>query len=71
MTHTTHCCPPSNHTFDLSSTRITILQRLKKMYTVSLQRRELSFLDEHSLKDMGITAQQAAEESSRPFWDVS
>ncbi len=34
----------------------------------SMQRKALSRLDEHLLNDIGITAEQAAEEINKPFW---
>jgi len=34
----------------------------------SSQRRELRFLSPRQLKDMGITAEEAAKESSKWFW---
>jgi uncharacterized protein YjiS (DUF1127 family) len=35
----------------------------------SRQRADLRDLDEHLLKDIGITRQQALDEANRPFWD--
>ena len=34
----------------------------------SRQRADLRDLDEHLLKDIGITRQQALDEANRPFW---
>ena len=36
---------------------------------VARQRRALLALDEHLLKDIGITRADAEREASRPFWD--
>lgn len=33
-------------------------------------RQQLSDLDEHMLKDIGITQAQAAKEARRPFWQA-
>ena len=33
------------------------------------QRRDLADLDEHLLRDIGVTREQATREASRPFWD--
>jgi uncharacterized protein YjiS (DUF1127 family) len=35
----------------------------------SRQRADLRDLDEHLLKDIGITRQQALDEANRPFWE--
>ena len=32
------------------------------------QRRDLADLDDHLLRDIGVTREQARRESSRPFW---
>ena len=32
------------------------------------QRRDLAELDEHLLKDIGVTREQAAREAAKPFW---
>ena len=37
---------------------------------VSRERRRLAGLNEHQLRDIGIDAATAAEETSRQFWDV-
>jgi uncharacterized protein YjiS (DUF1127 family) len=37
---------------------------------VSRERRMLGKLNEMQLRDIGIDAATAAEEASRPFWDV-
>ena len=37
---------------------------------VSGERRSLGKLNEHQLRDIGIDAATAGEETSRPFWDV-
>ncbi len=37
---------------------------------VSSERRSLAGLNEHQLRDIGIDAATAAEEASRPFWDL-
>lgn len=34
------------------------------------QRRELAELDEHLLRDIGVSRDEADAESSRPAWDV-
>ena len=37
---------------------------------VSSERRSLAGLNQQQLRDIGIDAATAAEEASRPFWDV-
>ncbi len=32
------------------------------------QRRDLARLDDHLLKDIGVTREQAAREAAKPFW---
>lgn len=34
------------------------------------QRRELTYMPEHLLKDMGVTWEEAYEESRKPFWRI-
>jgi uncharacterized protein YjiS (DUF1127 family) len=34
----------------------------------SRQRQALAELDDHHLKDIGVTRQQAVEEAAKPFW---
>lgn len=34
------------------------------------QRARLAHLDPHLLRDIGLTAEQAAAEAARPVWDV-
>jgi uncharacterized protein YjiS (DUF1127 family) len=37
---------------------------------VSSERRSLGKLNEHQLRDIGIDAETAVAEASRPFWDL-
>lgn len=34
------------------------------------QRRQLAMLDQHLLRDIGVTSQEAAREAARPVWDA-
>ncbi len=43
---------------------------LGRWIRVSSERRSLAGLNEHQLRDIGIDAATAAQEASRPFWDV-
>lgn len=40
------------------------------MFRVASERRKLADLDPTMLRDMGLTPDDVARESSRPFWDV-
>lgn len=50
--------------------RPSLLQRIATWHRVARQRRQLRELDPRLLADMGLTAEDAAREASRPFWDV-
>ena len=43
---------------------------LGKWIRVSSERRSLAGLSERQLSDIGIDAATAAQEASRPFWDL-
>lgn len=45
---------------------LTNIKVWRRSYTT---RRELSNLSEHSLKDIGVTREQAYRESVRHYWD--
>ncbi len=38
--------------------------------SVARQRRALAELDDHMLRDIGLTRREVARETDRPFWDV-
>ena len=44
------------------------LKKTKRYYATYQQRQELSRLSDAQLQDIGISRQQALEESSKPFW---
>lgn len=50
--------------------RDSIRTRMWKMIAVSRQRHALRRLDDHLLADIGVSTAQAAQEASRPAWDV-
>lgn len=52
----------------LRSLRVTL--PLGQWIRVSRERRRLGELDERLLRDIGIDAASAAEEASRPFWEM-
>jgi uncharacterized protein YjiS (DUF1127 family) len=41
---------------------------LARMHERSCQRRTLRDLDDHLLRDIGVTREQAEREAQRPFW---
>lgn len=43
---------------------------LRRWLSISRHRAALARLDPHLLADIGITADMAHTEASRPFWDV-
>jgi uncharacterized protein YjiS (DUF1127 family) len=45
------------------------IERILGWQEVARQRRSLLTLNEHMLKDIGITRADALREASRPFWD--
>lgn len=49
---------------------LDILLAAETMWQVARERRQLRRLDEHALKDIGISRADAEREASRPFWDV-
>ena len=48
----------------------SIIGRIATWLRVAGERRRLTELEPRLLADMGLTAEQAAREASRPFWDV-
>jgi uncharacterized protein YjiS (DUF1127 family) len=46
-----------------------ILTKLKCWWRNFITRKQLSELPEHLLKDVGLTKDQAHQESNRRFWD--
>ena len=50
--------------------RLRLLHRLAQMQALFRQRSTLARLDDHLLRDIGLTAEQARHEADRPIWDV-
>jgi len=46
-----------------------LLARLRRWHRLARQRRQLAVLDEHALKDLGLSRADVEAEISRPFWD--
>ncbi len=43
---------------------------LRRRMAIAQQRRALRSLDDHMLKDIGVTAAEAIAEAEKPHWDV-
>ncbi|MBA4352170.1 MAG: hypothetical protein C0427_13115 [Rhodobacter sp.] len=50
--------------------RIRLMHRLAQFHALLRQRRGLATLDDHLLRDIGLTPEQARHEATRPIWDV-
>jgi len=49
---------------------LTLLQWLNAARAVARQRRALRQLDQHGLRDIGLSAKAAEKEANRPLWDL-
>ncbi|MBE9639743.1 DUF1127 domain-containing protein [Salipiger mangrovisoli] len=50
--------------------RTPLLSRLAGLFAVARQRRKLADLDDHLLRDLGLTKAEAIDEARRGFWDA-
>ncbi|MFN6006892.1 MAG: DUF1127 domain-containing protein [Paracoccaceae bacterium] len=50
--------------------RLRLLHRLAQVRALFRQRSSLARLDDHLLRDIGLTPEQAHHEATRPLWDV-
>ena len=50
--------------------RLRLLHRLFQMQALFRQRATLAQLDDHLLRDIGLTPEEAQAEARRPLWDV-
>lgn len=48
---------------------LAVAKRIGRWQRLAYERRLLAAMDEHQLKDIGISRAEAAQESARPFWD--
>lgn len=46
------------------------LPSMARWWRIRRERRQLLELDDHMLRDVGLTRAQARREAARPFWDV-
>jgi uncharacterized protein YjiS (DUF1127 family) len=49
---------------------LSLLRRLPLLLSLRRQRRSLAQLDDHLLRDIGLTPEQALAEADRPIWDA-
>jgi len=49
---------------------LSFLRRLPLLLSLRRQRRSLAQLDDHLLRDIGLTPEQALAEADRPIWDA-
>lgn len=49
---------------------VQTLRRLPVAYRIYLERRALLALNDHALKDLGLSRADAYNEASRPFWEI-
>lgn len=48
---------------------LALIRRIQRWHRLSYERRLLASLDQHQLRDIGISRAEAQRESARPFWD--
>ena len=51
-------------------TAVAALDTLAEWQERARQRRQLQELDDHMLRDLGLSRADAQRESERPFWDI-
>jgi uncharacterized protein YjiS (DUF1127 family) len=49
---------------------VALLDRLLAYIEIAAERRRLASLDDHTLRDIGISRADAMAESGRSFWDI-
>lgn len=50
--------------------RAGLLRRLSDLLAVNRSRARLAVLDDHMLRDIGLSRDEALREADRPFWDA-
>ena len=61
----------ASHTrFGRSTRKQGLLGVLLRAYSIWRERQHLAELDDHLLKDIGVTKDQAEAEAERPVWDA-
>ncbi len=59
-----------NPPFYGASHHLGFFSRILAALSLHKQRRDLARLDDHALRDIGITRHEAEAEAARPIWDV-
>ncbi|UWQ42605.1 DUF1127 domain-containing protein [Leisingera aquaemixtae] len=67
MTHATASCSAS---CSPRKPHLSLLSRLRLLWTVRRQRNQLAALDERALRDIGVTRAEADAEARRGFWSA-
>lgn len=62
--------PVLSHLHHAAAAVARVPYRLLHLSAVARSRRSLSRLDDHLLRDIGLTRSQAAAEAERPGWDA-
>lgn len=47
-----------------------LVQALQRVAERTRQRRALAMLDDHQLRDIGLTRRDATREAAKPFWQL-
>jgi uncharacterized protein YjiS (DUF1127 family) len=68
MARSTHIPRLSHGTAITTPVLPRLLAALRRMHTRWHQRHDLRELDDHLLRDIGVTREQARREASKPFW---
>ena len=61
-----HNCPPVRR----PHRTLGLWSGLRAMIAITAQRRSLNALDDHMLKDIGVSRSEALKEAQKPIWDV-
>ena len=61
---------PATHGRSFRQHLVRVAQRLGVMRRIARERRDLEALDDHMLRDIGLSRSVANRETSRPWFDV-
>lgn len=70
ITQSTHLAPSGHLAHSAVRAKRTALARFVQAYADWQQRNRLALLDEHALRDIGLTRHQAMTEAERPIWNA-
>ncbi|WP_022963990.1 DUF1127 domain-containing protein [Halopseudomonas pelagia] len=60
---------PRRLTGQAKALMLAVVRRVQRWQRLAYERRLLGSLDQHQLRDIGISRAEAQRESARPFWD--